>query len=211
MTKVFFEGLFLQAGLIFAIGPQNIYVLESGLKKNHHLIISFICFICDFLLIQLGVILSGRYFLNEPFFKILLSLSGMIFLLYQSIFKFKSTMIDLMNCNNRNRLTLRSAILSSIFFSFLNPHSYIDALVLIGGYSLKYGDPFSRMILGVGAASFSLIWFLLLANIPSFLILFFKSDKLLIYISRFFSLLMLFFAFNLGLSVIKWTNEYLNL
>jgi len=89
MTRVFFEGVFLKAGLIFAVGPQNIYVLESGLKRNHHLVVSFVCFLCDLLLILIGVSFTGLIFNNYPIVKIALAFFGVIFLIHQSVNKFK--------------------------------------------------------------------------------------------------------------------------
>ena len=210
MSKVFFEGVFLQAGLIFAVGPQNIYVLESGLRRNHHLVVSFVCFLCDLFLILLGVSFTGLILNNNPLVKIILASLGVSFLIYQSVNKFKASSLGVHQEKLNGCLSIKNAIISSVFFSLLNPHAYIDALLLIGGYSSRYGDQYSRLVLGVGAATFSLIWFLSLAMFASFLILNLKEKKYLNYSAKIFALMLLFFALNLGMSVIQWTKEYLH-
>jgi L-lysine exporter family protein LysE/ArgO len=210
MSKVFFEGVFLQAGLIFALGPQNIYVLESGLRRNHHLVVSFVCFFCDLFLILLGVTFTGMILNNNPLVKIILASLGVSFLIFQSLNKFKASSLRMQQETLNESFSIKNAIISSVLFSLLNPHAYIDALLLIGGYSSRYGDQYSRLVLGMGAATFSLIWFLSLALFASFLILYLKEKKYLNYSAKIFAFMLLFFALNLGMSVIRWTKEYLH-
>jgi L-lysine exporter family protein LysE/ArgO len=210
MSKVFFEGVFLQAGLIFAVGPQNIYVLESGLKRNHHLLVSFICFLCDLFLILLGVSFTGFLFENYPIIKILLAILGVSFLIHQSLHKFKFQSFKFQQDNLPKSVSIKNAVIGSVFFSLLNPHAYIDAILLIGGYSSRYGDHYSRIVLGFGAAFFSLVWFLFLAIFASFLIIIISEKKILAYSSKIFAVILLLFALNLSFSVIQWTKEYLH-
>ncbi len=209
MIRVFLEGAFLQASLIFAIGPQNIFILESGLKRDHHLMVSLICFFCDLVLILLGVSFTGLLFLKYPLMKILIASVGILFLLSYSFLKLKMNIIEFNNGEIDRKLSFKNAITGSIFFSLLNPHSYIDALVLIGGYSSKYSDQSTRIIFGFGAASFSLIWFLFLAFFASFMIFSMNQKRLLSYSSKAVAILMILFAFNLSINLINWTKDYL--
>jgi L-lysine exporter family protein LysE/ArgO len=209
MIRVFLEGAFLQASLIFAIGPQNIFILESGLKRDHHLMVSLVCFFCDLVLITLGVSFTGILFLKYPLMKILIASVGILFLLSYSFLKLKMNIIEFNNGGIDRKLSFKHAITGSIFFSLLNPHSYIDALVLIGGYSSKYSDQSTRMIFGFGAASFSLIWFLFLAFFASFMIVSMNQKRLLSYSSKAVAILMILFALNLSINLIDWTKDYL--
>lgn len=91
MDQMFLEGFLLQASLIFALGAQNIFVLESGLKKQHPLIVSFACFFCDLLLIMLGVTGAATLFTFFPYAKVSIGIIGILFLFYYDWSKFRST------------------------------------------------------------------------------------------------------------------------
>ena len=87
MREVFVEAMLIKASLIFAPGPQNLYVLESGLKRRHHLIFSFACFACDFLLVMAGVMGAATIFNNFPQIKIIVGTIGVCFLILYGIGK----------------------------------------------------------------------------------------------------------------------------
>ena len=91
MDQMFLEGFLLQASLIFALGAQNIFVLESGLKKQHPLIVSFACFFCDLLLIMLGLAGAATLFTFFPYAKVSIGIIGILFLFYYDWSKFRST------------------------------------------------------------------------------------------------------------------------
>ena len=88
MEKIFFEGFSLQASLIFALGAQNIFVLESGLRKTHSLTISLVCFLCDLILIMLGVAGAATIFNLFPSLKFAIGIVGVIFLFIYGFQKF---------------------------------------------------------------------------------------------------------------------------
>lgn len=209
MMRIFLEGAFLQASLIFAIGPQNIFILESGLRREHHLLVSFVCFICDLFLISIGVTLTGFIFLKYPLLKLILASLGIIFLCFHSVIKFNIKIFEQDECQLNKKISLQNAITNSILFSLLNPYAYIDAFVLIGGYSSKFSDQLTRMIFGFGAATFSLIWFLFLAFFASYIVISLNQKRLLSFSSKAFAILLLFFAFNLSINLIDWTKDYL--
>lgn len=168
MHSLFVEGLLLQASLIFALGAQNFFVLESGMRRQYHFTVSIVCFLCDFLLIMLGVAGAATLFTAFPHMKILVGIVGVIFLFQYGFSKLFSETEEAVSSDvlsgNKN---LRNSIVLAITFSLLNPHAYLDAFILIGGYSAKYGSLNDRMALGAGAAFFSLIWFLLLSSASS--------------------------------------------
>lgn len=212
MENIFLEGLFLQASLIFALGAQNIFVLESGLRKNHPLTVSIVCFLCDLFLILLGVAGAATLLHKLPQLKVLVGLMGVIFLFYLGMQKCFQDYKELQNDIDGGKiLGLRKTILLSITFSILNPHAYLDAFILIGGYSMKYEMLNSRLALGLGAASFSLIWFLLLTN-ASFLVKPYLNNP--VFMRRILStmgLILIFLSGKLGLDVLGWIGEDLGI
>lgn len=208
MANVFFEGMILQASLIFALGPQNLFVLESGLKRHFHLTVSFVCFLCDLTLIMLGVAGAATFFNKFPEIKIIVGILGVGFLILYGIGKIRHDDDQHLEFErNGKRTCYKAAIISSIVFSIVNPHAYLDGIVLIGGYSSKYSELDLRLLLGLGAASFSLIWFLVLSIGASFMVPLFKSATRMKYIMSTAGVILLFMSAKLGLDVFDWINE----
>jgi L-lysine exporter family protein LysE/ArgO len=200
--------MLLQASLIFALGPQNLFVLESGLKKHFHLTVSFVCFLCDLTLIMLGVAGAGTFFNKFPEIKIAVGILGVGFLILYGIGKIRhDDQHHLEFERNGRRTCYRAAIISSIVFSVVNPHAYLDGIVLIGGYSSKYSDIQQRILLGLGAASFSLIWFLVLSVGASIMVPLFRSAKRMRFMMATAGVVLLFMSAKLGLDVFGWINE----
>lgn len=208
MQEIYFEGLLLQASLIFALGPQNIFVIESGLKRHYHLTVSLVCFLCDLALIMLGVAGAATFFNHYPEIKIVVGFLGAGFLILYGVGKIRHKNTEHLEFEqDGKRNCLRAAVLSSVVFSVVNPHAYLDGIVLIGGYSTKYSDLRSRLILGMGAASFSLFWFLLLSIGASFMIPFFRGEKRMRIIMGTSGVILIFLSMKLGLDVIGWMEE----
>lgn len=208
MKGVFLEGMLLQASLIFAVGPQNLYVLESGLKRHFHLTVSIVCFLCDLALIMLGVIGAGTFFNQFPVIKIVVGFLGVGFLLLYGINKIlhrESSSVEIET--NGKRSCYKAAIISAVSFSIVNPHAYLDGLVLIGGYSSKYSDVLNRMTLGLGAASFSLIWFLALSVGAAVVIPLFHNEKRMRIIMSFAGVVLILMSMKLGVDVFGWVKE----
>ncbi|HXH30313.1 MAG TPA: LysE family transporter [Bacteriovoracaceae bacterium] len=168
MYRLFVEGLLLQASLIFALGAQNVFVLESGLRRQNHFTVSFVCFLCDFLLIMLGVAGAATVFTLFPQLKILVGLIGVIFLFRYGFTKLFLKAEDTISSEVlSDGGDLKRSIILAVTFSVLNPHAYLDAFILIGGYSAKYQEINDRVALGLGASFFSLVWFFLLSSASS--------------------------------------------
>lgn len=169
MGSLFFEGLLLQASLIFALGAQNLFVLEAGLKRQHHLAVSFVCFLCDLTLILLGVAGAATLFTKFPQIKILVGLLGVSFLFAYGVSKlFAGDETEATKIKTSSlQITLKRSVILAMTFSILNPHAYLDAFILIGGFSTKYEALQDRVVLGLGAAVYSGIWFLILSTLSS--------------------------------------------
>ena len=205
MERIFLEGLFLQASLIFALGAQNIFVLESGLKKQNPVMISFVCFFCDLSLIMIGVAGAGTLFSTFSQLKIIIGFIGVLFLFHYGVSKIfiKQGALNVLDESPIQRGIKRSIVLA-ITFSLLNPHAYLDAFVLIGGYSTKYSLLSDRILVGLGAACFSLIWFLFLSSASSLMKPIFAHAKILKLITTCSGFILLFLSYRLGLDVYDW-------
>lgn len=206
MREVFLEGMLIQASLIFALGPQNLYVLESGLKRRHHLAVSFACFVCDLVLIMAGVIGAATIFNEFPQIKIVVGVIGVGFLILYGIGKLTHENSEIV-FNEDKTSGLRIAILNAVTFSIVNPHAYLDGLVLIGGYSSKYPEMDLRLALGLGAAIFSLIWFLVLSTGAAIMMPFFQSPKRMKIIMSSAGLVLLFLSAKLSIDVYGWIED----
>lgn len=206
MKEVFLEGMLLQASLIFALGPQNLFVLESGLRRNHHITVSLVCYFCDLLLIMLGVLGAATFFNFFPQLKVIIGGFGVGFLVIYGVGKLIfDNDVDLRTPTAGT--SLKSVILSSITFSVLNPHAYLDGIVLIGGYSSKYSDLSLRLALGLGASTFSLIWFLLLSFGAASLMPLFQNPRRMRFVMSTAGVVLLFLSARLSMDVLGWIKE----
>lgn len=208
MESLFIEGLILQGSLIFALGAQNIFVLESGMKKEHPLVVSFVCFLCDLILIMLGVAGAASFFSAHSQLKILIGIIGVICLIHYGLVKIFTTGVQSpIKTEGFVGTGIKRAILLSITFSIFNPHAYLDAFILIGGYSSKYAELNQRIAVGLGAAAFSGIWFLLLSSASSFMKPHLDNPRKLRMVMSVAGVALLFLSFSLGRDVYGWVQE----
>jgi L-lysine exporter family protein LysE/ArgO len=210
MGSLFFEGLVLQASLIFALGAQNIYVLEAGLRRQHHLTVSFVCFLCDMTLILLGVAGAATLFTQFPHLKILVGVLGVSFLFAYGVSKLFSHSEESLKVQKHDlNITMKKSIMLAVTFSILNPHAYLDAFILIGGFSTKYADLQDRIILGLGAAFYSGVWFLILSSLSSVMKPILEHPGRMRKVMSVAGVVLIFLSAKLGLDVMDWINlEY---
>ena len=154
----FARGFGLGFSLIAAIGAQNAYVLTRGILQNHHWPVALVCSLLDALLIAAGILGMGRLVTVWPWFIDGLTVFGALFL-------FGYGMLSLRRLFHRDRLetggdriSLGAAVSTALALSLLNPHVYLDTVVLIGSVSVQE-PPDARMLFGTGAAMASLVWF----------------------------------------------------
>lgn len=153
------SGFFLGASLIIAIGAQNAFVLRQGLIRNHVLIIVTICALSDALLIAAGVAGLGTIIAKSPALITIVTLGGALFLASYAYMAFKRAMRpDAMIAANDERLGLKAAVLTVLAFTFLNPHVYLDTVLLVGSLSAAY-EGNARFAFGLGAMAASFVWF----------------------------------------------------
>lgn len=153
------SGFFLGASLIIAIGAQNAFILRQGLIRNHVFVLVLICAISDALLIAAGVAGVGSLIAKSPILISVVTLGGALFLASYAFIAFKRAMRpEAMMTGNDERLSLKAAIATVLAFTFLNPHVYLDTVLLVGSLSAAYeGD--ARFAFGIGAMAASFVWF----------------------------------------------------
>ena len=193
-----FLGFFTGLSLIFAIGAQNIFVIEQGLKKQYIFLVCLICSISDLILIFLGIFLFE--YLDYLFtFKIevLLNILLFIFLIY-----FITNKIIINNKNltlefNSNYLSLKNIVIKTLGFTYLNPHVYSDTVFFLGNFSKNFSIS-DKYYFGLGAALASLIFFFTLGYLSQSLSIYLQKKNVWriinIFIIIFMSILLIYVA-----------------
>lgn len=205
MLTTFLQGFFLQASLILALGAQNIFVLNSGLRKQRHLLVALVSSVCDTLLIFVGVLGVATFFIQFPILKISLGIIGVLFLFYYGALKLKEAKnATEFSLTSQQALSVKQVIVASLGFSLLNPHVYLDTVVLIGGYSSKFNLLAERFYFGAGASVFSTIWFFALAFLASLGSQLLKNPKAMRLVSFISGLILLTLSIKLGHDVLSW-------
>jgi len=158
----FAKGFATSAALIMAIGAQNMFVLRQGLRREHVGPIVLMCAIADAVLIAAGVAGLGAILRLVPNLAIVLTLGGAGFLAWYGVSALgRGLKPTSMTVVEQPRLSLRAALAAAAGFTFLNPHVYLDTVLLMGTIGSAQPD-FARPAFVLAAALASLIWFALL-------------------------------------------------
>lgn len=157
------QGFAVTAGLIVAIGAQNAFVLSQGIKQEHWLIIPLICWLCDALLISLGVSGMGAAAATHPVLADLSAWCGALFLAVYGWRALRSALrSNTLTPVDRPPMSLWTAVATTLALTLFNPHVYIDTILLIGGIGSRFTG-LERSAFTLGAITASLTWFLLLS------------------------------------------------
>ncbi|MCR4378355.1 MAG: LysE/ArgO family amino acid transporter [Rhodospirillales bacterium] len=178
-ASLFLQGLGLGAGLIIAIGAQNAYVLRQGLKREHHLGIAAVCALSDALLITLGGAGVGTLIASTPVLASGAAALGAAFLLVYGALAFRRAWVGEALNNGSDAppaRTLKSALLTALAFSLLNPHALLDTVVLLGSISGQYAWD-ARVWFLTGAMIASFTWFFTLAFAAGYLAPLFRKPN----------------------------------
>ena len=162
-------GFFTGLSLILAIGAQNIFVIEQGLKKQYILLVCLICSISDLILIFLGIFLFEYfkgYFTDN--IELILNTLLLIFLIYFIVNKFKSRHQQANLDFDKKKSSLRNVIFKTLAFTYLNPHVYSDTVFFLGNFSKNFFIT-HKYLFGLGASIASFIFFFALGYLSKFL------------------------------------------
>ena len=158
------QGFGVSAALIIAIGAQNAFVLQQGLRRSYLFVSALTCALCDAVLISLGVGGFGAVIAATPWLTRLATWGGALFLLLYGWRSFRSALRanSLTVRGDLARLSLRATVLGLLAVSLLNPHALLDTVVLIGSVGAQYPVQ-QRAAFALGAMLASLTWFFSLA------------------------------------------------
>lgn len=159
-----FQGLALGLSMILPIGAQNAFVLNQGIKRNHHLTTAGLCMLCDFSLIVLGIYGSGALIAENERLLITLTWGGTLFLAWYGFLSFRAIFKAQyqQQITQQKSLLFKSVVLTTLAVSLLNPHVYLDTVVILGGVGSQFVGG-ARLLFTLGCMLASLLWFYALA------------------------------------------------
>lgn len=162
MWQSYLNGLLVAFGLIMAIGTQNAFVLAQSLRREHHLPVAAFCVICDALLVAAGVFGLATILAQSPILLGVARWGGAVFLLWYGTQALRRAFSasSLEQSAGQTARSLKAVMLSALAVTLLNPHVYLDTVLLIGSLGAQQSVPGAYV---VGAASASLLWFFTLA------------------------------------------------
>ena len=192
-------GFFTGLSLILAIGAQNLFVIEQGLKKQYIFTVCLICSISDLILIFLGIFLF-EYF-NDFFTKqieLIFNILLFIFLIYFIFTKIRSNYSNINFEIKSETYKLKSIFLKTLAFTYLNPHVYSDTVFFLGNLSKNFelADKYS---FGIGASISSFLFFFILGYLSKFMSNYLKSSRVWKIVNYF----IIFFMSGIALFVLR--------
>ena len=196
-------GFFTGLSLILAIGAQNIFVIEQGLRKQYVLLVCLICSLSDLILIFLGIFLF-EYFRSLFTYKIelIFNILLFVFLVYFVINKIR-TKYDSFDINpEKQDISFKNAIIKTLGFTYLNPHVYSDTVFFLGNFSKNFLVS-QKYLFGIGASISSLIFFFTLGYLSKYLSNYLKNDKIWKTINLIIILFMSCLAFYVLSNILK--------
>jgi L-lysine exporter family protein LysE/ArgO len=158
-TSAFTTGFVLSATLIIAIGAQNAFVLRQGLRREHVLAVVAFCSLADLLLISAGVAGLAKILGSAPALTMALTMAGTLFLLWYGLRALRRAWQPrALRAGGGARVSFRVAVAQAAAFTFLNPHVYLDTVLLMGSIGARQPAD-SRLWFVGGAALASGAWF----------------------------------------------------
>ncbi|RLB91102.1 MAG: amino acid transporter [Deltaproteobacteria bacterium] len=176
MLLTFLTGMGTGGGLIIAIGAQNAFVLSQGVRRNHVIVIPLICAVCDAVLVAIGVAGVGTYIASSKVLSQAAGIGGALFLFCYGISSFRSAFKgQQLDADQKGEASLKAAVLTTLAVTLLNPHVYIDTILLLGSIASQFQHP-EHLVFGAGAATASFVWFFSLSLGSRLLVPFFKKQ-----------------------------------
>ncbi|MDA9177881.1 LysE family transporter [Candidatus Pelagibacter sp.] len=197
-------GLVTGLSLILAIGAQNIFVIEQGLKKQYIFLVCLICSISDFILIFLGIFLFqylGNFF--NPTIELILNIILFVFLIHFIYGKIsiRNKKISF-NVELRN-ISVTNIITKTLAFTYLNPHVYSDTVFFLGNFSKNFLI-IDKYYFGIGASISSLLFFFSIGYLSKLLSKYLQSEMIWKRINLFIIIFMSILALYVFIEIIKF-------
>ena len=171
-------GFFTGLSLILAIGAQNIFVIEQGLKKQQIFIVCLVCSLSDLLLIFLGIFLF-QYLSNFfiPTVELIFNILLLIFLLHFIWGKLKTEVLEATFNVDSKTNNFFGILTKTLGFTFLNPHVYSDTVFFLGNFSKNFNQ-IDKYYFGVGAATSSFLFLFMLGYLSKYFSKHLKSKNI---------------------------------
>ena len=189
-------GFFTGLSLILAIGAQNIFVIEQGLKKQYVFLVCLVCSISDLILIFFGIFLF--HFFNQffnPIVEFIFNLLLVVFLIHFIYSKIKTHYKEVNFQSNVSTVSKLNIFLKTLGFTYLNPHVYSDTVFILGNFSKNYLLN-QKLLFAIGASLASFLFFFILGYLSNYLSKYANDKKIWqvinIFIITFMSFLVLF-------------------
>ena len=195
-------GFFTGLSLILAIGAQNIFVIEQGLKKQYVFLVCLICSISDLFLIFFGIFLFEyfRNFFNETV-ELIFNILLLVFLVYFIIGKIRIKYDEFKINFTNNPISLKNILIKTLGFTYLNPHVYSDTVFFLGNFSKNFLI-LQKYYFGIGASIASFLFFFSLGFLSKFLSKYLQNQTTWKFINFFIVIFMSILAFYVLLDIL---------
>ena len=188
----FIQGFIIASTLIIAIGPQNLFVINQGLKKKFVFITVLFCSLSDAILIVIGINLSKIVInFNTQLIDITKTIGGIWLLLYGINKLYKSNKPNKIFETEKTEYNLYKTLSVIFLITYANPHVYLDTVILIGSISSNFNDKF---LFGLGAIFASFLFFFSLGYLSKILSKYMYSKKTWYWIDLIFGILMIIYG-----------------
>jgi L-lysine exporter family protein LysE/ArgO len=197
-------GFLTGLSLILAIGAQNIFVIEQGLKKQYVFLVCLICSISDLLLIFLGIFLFqylGNFF--NSLIELILNIILFIFLAYFIFGKISIQKKDISFNNKLKKISISNITIKTLAFTYLNPHVYSDTVFFLGNFS-KNLLIIDKYYFGIGASIASFLFFFLIGYLAKLLSKYLQSALIWKKINLLIIIFMSIIAFYVLIEIVKF-------
>jgi L-lysine exporter family protein LysE/ArgO len=197
-------GFLIGLSLIIAIGAQNIFVIEQGLKKQYIFLVCLICSISDLILIFLGIFLFhylGNFF--NSLIELLLNIFLFIFLIHFIYEKITIKKNKIFFKKYSKKISISSVIIKTLAFTYLNPHVYSDTVFFLGNFSKNFLT-IDKYYFGIGASIASFLFFFVIGYLSKFLSKYLQSETIWKRINLFIIVFMSIVSFYVLIEISKF-------
>ena len=195
-------GFFTGLSLILAIGAQNIFVIEQGLKKQYVFLVCLVCSISDLILIFLGIFIFeffNKYFNSTV--ELIFNIALVIFLIHFIYSKIKNYKTAVNFDTDVTSITVFNILFKTLGFTYLNPHVYSDTVFFLGNFSKNFLIN-QKILFGLGASISSFLFFFLIGYLSKFLSKYAQNQKIWKVINIFIITFMSFLTFYIFLNIV---------
>ena len=194
-------GFFTGLSLILAIGAQNIFVIEQGLKKQYVFLVCLVCSLSDLILIFLGIFIFeffSKYFNSTV--ELIFNIALVIFLIHFIYSKIKNYKTAVNFDTDVTSITVFNILFKTLGFTYLNPHVYSDTVFFLGNFSKNFLIN-QKILFGLGASISSFLFFFLIGYLSKFLSKYAQNQKIWKVINIFIITFMSFLTFYIFLNI----------